>query len=135
MGTLREMLRIKRSVQHQYNTQVNMMSAQMLSGALAASEDAESVLQPPEDSMKQLDNNAAAAGESSKENVNAKSNIMFVRGETQSKAVLEAETKGVANPDEIDLDDDDESDEDDEDEAEDGGEPAAKKSKIEKQAI
>ena len=131
--TLREMLRIKRSIQHQYNTQVNMMSAQMLSGALAASEDAESVLQPPEDSMKQLDNNAAAAGESSKENVNAKSNIMFVRGETQSKAVLEAETKGVANPDEIDIDDDDESD--DEDEAEDGGEPAAKKSKIEKQAI
>ena len=30
--TLREMLRIKRSVEHQYNTQVNMMSAQMLSG-------------------------------------------------------------------------------------------------------
>merc|ERR1719266_2761375 len=127
--TLREMLRIKRSIQHQYNTQVNMMSAQMLSGALAASTEDESVL-PPEDSMKQLDNNAAA-NDSSKENVNAKSNIMFVRGETQSKAVLEAETKGVDNPDEIDIDDESDEDEDDEN----GGEPVAKKSKIERQAI
>ena len=145
--TLKEMLRIKRSVQHQYNTQVNMMSAQMLSGALAASEDQ---VIPVEDSMKLLDSNAS---EASKENVNAKSNIMFVRGnsihrifcnfinyvltltnpflynlgETQSKAVEEADKTGVANPDEIDLDDD-ESSEDEE-------EPVAKKSKIETQAI
>merc|ERR1712242_672330 len=35
--TLREMLRIKRSIQHTYNTQVNMMSAQMLSGAIQKS--------------------------------------------------------------------------------------------------
>lgn len=33
--TMREMLRIKRSVQAMYNTQVNMMSAQMLSSASA----------------------------------------------------------------------------------------------------
>lgn len=32
---MREMLRIKRSVQAMYNTQVNMMSAQMLSSASA----------------------------------------------------------------------------------------------------
>ena len=31
--TFREMLRIKRSVQAQYNTQVNFMSAQMLAAA------------------------------------------------------------------------------------------------------
>lgn len=31
--TMREMLRIKRSVQAMYNTQVNMMSAQMLNNA------------------------------------------------------------------------------------------------------
>ena len=31
--TFREMLRIKRSVQAQYNTQVNLMSAQMLAAA------------------------------------------------------------------------------------------------------
>ena len=48
-------------------------------------------------------------------------------GETQSKAVEEADKTGVANPDEIDLDDD-ESSEDEE-------EPVAKKSKIETQAI
>lgn len=35
--TMREMLRIKRSVQAMYNTQVNMMSAQMLSSASAMS--------------------------------------------------------------------------------------------------
>merc|ERR1739844_526724 len=103
--TLREMLRIKRSIQHQYNTQVNMMSAQMLSGALASSE--EDQVLPVEDSMKLLD----ASSEPAKENVSAKSNIMFVRGETQSKSVLEAEKEGIANPDEIDLDDD--SDEED----------------------
>merc|ERR1712012_1027508 len=121
--TLKEMLRIKRSVQHQYNTQVNMMSAQMLSGALAASEDQ---VIPVEDSMKLLDSNAS---EASKENVNAKSNIIFVRGETQSKAVEEADKTGVANPDEIDLDDDDDESSEDEEE------PVAKKSKIETQAI
>ena len=116
--TLREMLRIKRSVQHQYNTQVNMMSAQMLSGALA-----DSVFPPSEteNSMKELD---LAVTKSDKENVPSKSsNIMFVRGETQSKAVTEAEN---VNPDAIDLDDSEDED----------GEPAAKKSKvIEEQAV
>ena len=41
--------------------------------------------------------------------------------------------KGVDNPDEIDIDD--ESDEDEDEDAENGGEPVAKKSKIERQAI
>ena len=52
--TLREMLRIKRSVQHTYNTQVNMMSAQMLSGAIQ-----NSAPTPPtkQDDMKMLDQN------------------------------------------------------------------------------
>ncbi len=113
--TLREMLRIKRSVQHQYNTQVNMMSAQMLSGVIANDTPAMSV--PPvleEDSMKTLD----------------KENIMFVRGETQSKAIEEAEKEGTTNPDAIDLDDDE-----DDDEEEDDGPSAEKKRKIETQAI
>lgn len=35
--TMREMLRIKRSIQAMYNTQVNMMSAQMLSSASSMS--------------------------------------------------------------------------------------------------
>ena len=46
-----------------------------------------------------------------KENVPKKSNIMFVRGETQSQSVLEAEKEPTVNPDAIDLDSDDDSDE------------------------
>ena len=115
--TLREMLRIKRSVQHQYNTQVNMMSAQMLSGELAQDTPVlEGTAEPVvPDSMKELD----------KENM-SKNFVSFVRGETQSKAVQEAEKE--ANPDEIDIDEDD-SDEEDEDE------PVAKRSKIELQDV
>ena len=126
--TLREMLRIKRSVQHQYNTQVNMMSAQMLSGALGAGTDDHVLPEEGQDSMKVLDEQVANNG---KENVPA-SNIMFVRGETQSKSVEEAEKEATVNPDAIDLDDDDS----DEDSDEGDGEPAAKKMKaIEEQAI
>lgn len=64
--TLREMLRIKRSVEHQYNTQVNMMSAQMLSGALASSEE---VIPTPGDSMKDLDKASIPNAGGDKENV------------------------------------------------------------------
>jgi len=129
--TLREMLRIKRSVQHQYNTQVNMMSAQMLSGAMATPDD---ILETPiVDSMKDLDAQASPITTGDKENVPKKSNIMFVRGETQSKSVMEAEKEPTVNPDAIDLDDDDDdSDEEDSDDAaeKENGEPAAKKSKL-----
>ena len=85
--TLREMLRIKRSVQHQYNTQVNMMSAQMLSGELAQDTpvlEASGAEPALPDSMKELD----------KENV-SKNFVSFVRGEAQSKAVLEAEKEDL----------------------------------------
>merc|ERR1740123_760253 len=60
------MLRIKRSVEHQYNTQVNMMSAQMLSGALASSEE---VIPTPGDSMKDLDKASIPNAGGDKENV------------------------------------------------------------------
>ena len=55
--------------------------------------------------------------------------FLYNLGETQSKAVEEADKTGVANPDEIDLDDDDDESSEDEEE------PVAKKSKIETQAI
>merc|ERR1711899_333437 len=58
--TLREMLRIKRSVQHQYNTQVNMMSAQMLSGAMQNS------APPPtgkQDEMKMLEEKMSSSAD------------------------------------------------------------------------
>ena len=122
--TLREMLRIKRSVQHTYNTQVNMMSAQMLSGAIQKSAVQEGTKQ---DEMKLLEEKAAAAS-ADKENMPKESmadrNIMFVRGETQSKAVEEAmKNQSVSNPDEIDIDNDDDEDEDDDVENEDGAPP------------
>lgn len=46
---MREMLRIKRSVQAMYNTQVNMMSAQMLNNA------SNQVSDVPVDAMRLLD--------------------------------------------------------------------------------
>lgn len=47
--TMREMLRIKRSVQAMYNTQVNMMSAQMLNNTSNSPSDI------PADAMRLLD--------------------------------------------------------------------------------
>merc|ERR1719158_1600724 len=115
--TLREMLRIKRSVQHTYNTQVNMMSAQMLSGAIQNSVAPSGVKQ---DEMKVLEEKMSSADKENRPtDAQARSNIMFVRGETQSKEVEEAQKNQVTNnPDEIDIDDDDDEDEDEESENE-----------------
>ncbi|VDN59227.1 unnamed protein product [Dracunculus medinensis] len=86
--TVREMLRVKRSVRATYNTSVNIMSAQMLATT--------------GDSMAKLEAQAQKLAES----VGAKTsisggNIRFVRGE--SKTVEENVTE---NPDEINIDDD-----------------------------
>merc|ERR1712080_268588 len=84
-----------------------MTSAQMLSGAIQKSTANEGNAQ---DEMKLLKEKAEAAS-ADKENRPKegleRSNIMFVRGETQSQAVDEAiKTQGVSNPDEIDIDED-----------------------------
>lgn len=54
--TMREMLRIKRSVQAMYNTQVNMMSAQMLNNATNPPSDV------PLDAMRLLDSKTPSTG-------------------------------------------------------------------------
>lgn len=98
--TMREMLRIKRSVQAMYNTQVNMMSAQMLNSAAGTVAD----LAPgAQDGMRLLEAKAAemAAAGAAK----TAGNIMFVRGETQGD---KSRGDKVANPDEINIDDDEE---------------------------
>lgn len=100
--TMREMLRIKRSVQATYNTQINMM-AQM------ATTFSTKELENNEDAMKNLDKNVTAAATNSTNGAN----IFFVRGETQGG--LKGQTDQVVNPDEIDIDDD-EDDEDDNEE-------------------
>merc|ERR1719357_681646 len=122
--TLREMLRIKRSVQAVYNTQVNMMASAMMneSGGLGTVADlAPSLTMGLKDDMWKLN---AKGAESDVKNAGggggAGSNIMFIRGETQSKAVNESAT--AENPDEIDI-----SDDDDEETNDDAGESAPKR--------
>ncbi|CAG9566666.1 unnamed protein product [Danaus chrysippus] len=103
--TMREMLRIKRSVQATYNTQVNMMSAQMLGSAAQAAGTISDLAPGMKDGMRLLEAKAAEMA------VQSKGNIMFVRGETQGLK----ENDKVVNPDEIDIDDE-ESDNSNEDE-------------------
>lgn len=99
--TMREMLRIKRSIQATYNTQVNMMAAQMISSSAGTVAD----LAPGvKDGMRLLEAKAAEMAKlnskASTASSNKTSNIMFVRGETQGKG----DEDKVINPDEIDID-------------------------------
>lgn len=122
--TMREMLRIKRSVQATYNTQINMMSAQIPTSS-GSTESTKSAMQALE---------AKAAESQFKQTLatTAGANIMFVRGEVQG-GKKNVEDGSVYNPDEIDIDMDD----DDETEGvEDEGEPGEMKNvPIEKQLI
>ncbi|XP_012349113.1 pre-mRNA-splicing factor syf1 homolog isoform X2 [Apis florea] len=87
--TMREMLRIKRSVQAMYNTQVNMMSAQMLNNT------SNSISDVPTDAMRLLDSKT-------QDNITTyKDSIKFVRGVTEKDGKPESQ---VNNPDEIDID-------------------------------
>lgn len=126
--TIREMLRIKRSVQATFNTQVNFMSAQMV----AASSLSESA-QPGD--MRALEEAAEGEPDEAAEMMRMpalisqapgtkKDKVMFVRSTTEDdvgapKQVGEA-TRTV-NPDEIDIDEEDE-EASDEDEAREGDE-------------
>ncbi|KAL0274475.1 UNVERIFIED_CONTAM: hypothetical protein PYX00_006887 [Menopon gallinae] len=103
--TMREMLRIKRSVQATYNTQVNMMSAQMLSASGSLSGTVADLAPGAKDEMRMLE---ARAAEMVLDKVNRSGNILFVRGETQVQSRDGLESTKVANPDEINIDDDDE---------------------------
>lgn len=122
--TMREMLRIKRSVQATFNTQVNMMAAQMMnSSSSSAAAAASTVDGVPKDSMRLLEAkaaamqaNAAAAAATASAGQKA-ANIMFVRGETQGAG----DKDRVVNPDEIDIGDDDDDDEEDSEEEIEGG--------------
>ena len=110
--TLREMLRVKRSVQAVYNTQVNMMASAMMkeTGAVGTVSDlAPTLTLGLKDDMWKLEAKGAESDVKSAGGGGAGSNIMFIRGETQSKAVNESAT--AENPDEIDISDDDEEEE------------------------
>lgn len=132
--TIREMLRIKRSVQATFNTQVNFMSAQMSAATDAPTTDMKALEQAVEDEGKEdqdddeideelegtLPVDALAPGN--------KSSIAFVRSSLTSEATKETEGQmrdgpsKTVNPDEIDIDEDD--DEDEEEGEEDEARPA-----------
>merc|ERR1712130_1008975 len=121
MGTLREMLRIKRSVQAVYNTQVNMMASAMMAdttgGVGTVADLAPTMTMGLKDDMWRLE----AKGHESDVKKPTGSNIMFVRGDEQSKAVQDMQS--ADNPDEIDISEDEE-------EGGDDGEPPKKKEKV-----
>ncbi|VDP39338.1 unnamed protein product [Heligmosomoides polygyrus] len=95
--TLREMLRIKRSVQQTYNTSVKHMSAQMIAaGTAKAAQEMKSA-----NAMQMLDSQTDRP---------AGGNIAFVRGASKTTQMDTTE-----NPDEITIDVDDEEEEDDDD--------------------
>uniref|UniRef100_UPI00358F5D27 pre-mRNA-splicing factor SYF1-like n=1 Tax=Myxine glutinosa TaxID=7769 RepID=UPI00358F5D27 len=104
--TVREMLRIKRSVQATCNTQVNFMTAQMLAVSGSAAPGTVSDLAPGRtDEMRMLEQKAQRlAGEAEKDM--PKEKILFVRGDTMQNE-LEQLTQQQANPDEINIDSDD----------------------------
>ncbi|XP_018799467.1 PREDICTED: pre-mRNA-splicing factor SYF1 [Bactrocera latifrons] len=113
--TMREMLRIKRSVQATYNTQVNMMAAQFLNQPTAGGANAEGA----GDAMRLLEAKAAAEQQARQQQTlkpQTSSNIMFVRGETQGGNAKDK----VVNPDEIDIGDSDEDEDEDVDEEAEG---------------
>lgn len=106
--TVREMLRIKRSVQATYNTQVNFMSAQMLAAASNTTGTAADLApgDPGVDEMKLLEAKAQAASSQTQEKVQPKKGILFIRSDKPPQT--SAEPSATENPDEINLDDDDE---------------------------
>ncbi|XP_065075473.1 pre-mRNA-splicing factor syf1 homolog [Ochlerotatus camptorhynchus] len=125
--TMREMLRIKRSIQATYNTQINMMSATLINSAVTgAGSEAKNAMRALEVKAAETSARAIAAVRASG------GNIMFVRGETQGGS-----KKGdkVLNPDEIDIDEGEEKE--DEAEGEEGAEEddVSKKMPVEKQVI
>eukprot|EP00112_Aurelia_sp_Birch-Aquarium-sp1_P022081 Seg611.1 transcript_id=Seg611.1/GoldUCD/mRNA.D3Y31 product="Pre-mRNA-splicing factor SYF1" protein_id=Seg611.1/GoldUCD/D3Y31 len=106
--TFREMLRVKRTVQAQYNTQVNFMSAQLLATQAAAIKDNES-----KNEMEKLEEQAKSIAEGARKDMPSaaagQKGVLFVRGETTQPSELSDIAKTV-NPEEISLDDDDDDD-------------------------
>merc|ERR1712210_15838 len=115
----------KRSVQAVYNTQVNMMASAMMAdttgGVGTVADLAPTMTMGLKDDMWRLE----AKGHESDVKKPVGSNIMFVRGDEQSKAVQEMQS--ADNPDEIDISEDED---EEEEEGGDDGEPPKKKEKV-----
>ncbi|KAL7646185.1 UNVERIFIED_CONTAM: hypothetical protein RMT77_003086 [Armadillidium vulgare] len=112
--TMKELLRIKRSMQAKYNTQVNMMSAQMLQSATSGAGTVSDLAPGGMDSMRMLETKAAALSNKNNnvaamDKLNA-SKISFVKGATTTRDNEVAETARKTNPEEIDIEDEDDDD-------------------------
>ncbi|XP_013420306.1 pre-mRNA-splicing factor SYF1 [Lingula anatina] len=104
--TVREMLRIKRSVQATFNTQVNFMSAQML----AAQSTKEEAASEEKNEMEKLEERARQlAEEAVRDQPKPQKGILFVRSNTTEEEL--GEMTKTNNPEEINIDEDFESDE------------------------
>ncbi len=93
--TFKEMLRIKRSVQAQYNTDINFIASQALVKSQQQAEDGEEVDEEVADAMEQLERQARAP-------------VGFVAASEGPKGSVPSQAVEIANPDAIDLDDMDE---------------------------
>ncbi|XP_043446157.1 pre-mRNA-splicing factor SYF1 [Prionailurus bengalensis] len=111
--TIREMLRIRRSVQATYNTQVNFMASQMLkvSGSATGTVSDLAPGQSGMDDMKLLEQRAEqlAAEAERDQPPRAQSKILFVRSDASREEL--AELAQQANPEEIELGGDEDEDE------------------------
>lgn len=112
--TMREMLRIKRSVQAMYNTQVNFMTAQMLSATAREAAAAAGSEEAPKDSMQQLEAAAKLLAEEARKDTARMpgKDILFVRGGTTEDEQSLAERSRTINPDEINIDDEEDASDD-----------------------
>ncbi|XP_063727991.1 pre-mRNA-splicing factor SYF1-like [Symsagittifera roscoffensis] len=113
--TLREMLRIKRSVQATFNTKVNYITSQIMektseneiSDDLSGSQIDSSMSRNSTETESNNNNEPKSADEKSlsQSNYAAKENIMFVSSSSNSKIL---DSQKVVNPNEMNLDDSDE---------------------------
>uniref|UniRef100_A0A0A9YW84 Pre-mRNA-splicing factor SYF1 n=1 Tax=Lygus hesperus TaxID=30085 RepID=A0A0A9YW84_LYGHE len=108
--TMREMLRIKRSVQATYNTQVNMMSAQMLSAASSIAGTVSDLAPGAKDDMRMLEAKSVEMSTTTRGQPSSlSSGIMFVRGETQQVTkdglISSKDVPAAADPNEVNLED------------------------------
>lgn len=116
--TMREMLRIKRSVQATYNTQVNMMSAAMLASAGTAAGTVSDLAPGASDGMRVLEAHAAARASETAViaggDVARGGGIQFVRATVTEDETEKAEQHRQVNPAEIQLEEEEEDDDGDE---------------------
>lgn len=107
--TVKDLLRIQRSVQALYNTKVNYMSAQMLAAAANLTGTASDLAPGADanDGMQLLEQKASQQAARAQQ-AEPKQKVLFVRAEKNEPEVLQSQ-----NPAEIELDDDSEDDDDD----------------------